>query len=211
MKHLGIVICLTLSCIAGLAENPKIERLDATPPVDEKARHAAVMLLLEKLYDNKVSADAAWEVFSTFVDQGESVSHKVMAFANILYNGQAPFPERTGYPIRPNGPFVRDCSAALSISRRALVEHFTTSMAAVSNQEENVLLDAKKLFRSFGTKELESLIEKDLETQPSNATTTTKPPKTAEQAGADQPATKPADKPSVKDQPSTPTSKDLPR
>jgi len=33
----------------------------------------------------------------------------------------------------------------------------------------------------------------------------------AEQAGADQPATKPADKPQVKDQPSTPTSKDLPR
>jgi hypothetical protein len=32
-----------------------------------------------------------------------------------------------------------------------------------------------------------------------------------EQAGADQPATKPADKPPVKDQPSTPTSKDLPR
>ena len=33
----------------------------------------------------------------------------------------------------------------------------------------------------------------------------------AEQAGADQPATKPADKPPVKDQPSTPTSKDGPR
>ena len=33
----------------------------------------------------------------------------------------------------------------------------------------------------------------------------------AEQAGAGQPATKPADKPPVKDQPSTPTSKDLPR
>jgi hypothetical protein len=33
----------------------------------------------------------------------------------------------------------------------------------------------------------------------------------AEQAGADQPATKPADKPPVKDQPSTPTSKDVPR
>ncbi len=33
----------------------------------------------------------------------------------------------------------------------------------------------------------------------------------AEQAGADQPATKPADKPPVKDQPSTPTSKDAPR
>jgi hypothetical protein len=32
-----------------------------------------------------------------------------------------------------------------------------------------------------------------------------------EQAGADQPATKPADKPPVKDQPSTPTSKDAPR
>jgi len=32
-----------------------------------------------------------------------------------------------------------------------------------------------------------------------------------EQAGADQPATKPADKPPVKDQPSTPTSKDGPR
>ncbi|MEI7912925.1 MAG: hypothetical protein WCK77_25160 [Verrucomicrobiota bacterium] len=32
-----------------------------------------------------------------------------------------------------------------------------------------------------------------------------------EQAGSDQPATKPADKPSVKDQPSTPTSKDAPR
>ncbi len=37
---------------------------------------------------------------------------------------------------------------------------------------------------------------------------TTKP---AEQAGADQPATKPADTPPVKDQPSTPTSKDGPR
>jgi hypothetical protein len=35
--------------------------------------------------------------------------------------------------------------------------------------------------------------------------------KSAQQAGADQPATKPADKPPVKDQPSTPTSKDLPR
>jgi hypothetical protein len=34
---------------------------------------------------------------------------------------------------------------------------------------------------------------------------------TAEQAGTDQPATKPADKPPVKDQPSTPTSKDGPR
>ncbi len=33
----------------------------------------------------------------------------------------------------------------------------------------------------------------------------------AEQAGADQPATKPADKPPVKNQPSTPTSKDAPR
>ena len=33
----------------------------------------------------------------------------------------------------------------------------------------------------------------------------------AQQAGADQPATKPADKPPVKDQPSTPTSKDCPR
>ena len=33
----------------------------------------------------------------------------------------------------------------------------------------------------------------------------------AEQAGADQPATKPAEKPPVKDQPSTPTSKDHPR
>ena len=33
----------------------------------------------------------------------------------------------------------------------------------------------------------------------------------AEQAGADQPATKPADKAPVKDQPSTPTSKDGPR
>jgi hypothetical protein len=33
----------------------------------------------------------------------------------------------------------------------------------------------------------------------------------AEQAGADQPATKPADKSPVKDQPSTPTSKDAPR
>lgn len=33
----------------------------------------------------------------------------------------------------------------------------------------------------------------------------------AEQAGADQPATKPADKPPVKDQPSTPTPKDGPR
>jgi hypothetical protein len=33
----------------------------------------------------------------------------------------------------------------------------------------------------------------------------------AEQAGAGQPATKPADKPAVKDQPSTPTSKDGPR
>jgi hypothetical protein len=32
-----------------------------------------------------------------------------------------------------------------------------------------------------------------------------------EQAGADQPATKPADKPTVKDQPSTPMSKDAPR
>ena len=32
-----------------------------------------------------------------------------------------------------------------------------------------------------------------------------------EQAGADQPATKPADKPPVQDQPSTPTSKDAPR
>jgi len=35
--------------------------------------------------------------------------------------------------------------------------------------------------------------------------------KPAEQAGADQPATQPADKPPVKDQPSTPTSKDGPR
>ena len=35
--------------------------------------------------------------------------------------------------------------------------------------------------------------------------------KEVEQAGADQPATKPADKPPVKDQPSTPTSKDRPR
>jgi hypothetical protein len=35
--------------------------------------------------------------------------------------------------------------------------------------------------------------------------------KDAEQAGADQPATKPADKPPVKGQPSTPTSKDGPR
>jgi hypothetical protein len=35
--------------------------------------------------------------------------------------------------------------------------------------------------------------------------------KDVEQAGADQPATKPADKPPVKDQPSTPTSKDAPR
>jgi hypothetical protein len=35
--------------------------------------------------------------------------------------------------------------------------------------------------------------------------------KTAEQAGADQPATKPADKSSAKDQPSTPTSKTGPR
>ncbi len=33
----------------------------------------------------------------------------------------------------------------------------------------------------------------------------------SEQAGADQPATKPADKPPVKDQPSAPTSKDSPR
>jgi hypothetical protein len=33
----------------------------------------------------------------------------------------------------------------------------------------------------------------------------------AEQSGADQPATKPADKPTVNDQPSTPTSKDSPR
>jgi len=33
----------------------------------------------------------------------------------------------------------------------------------------------------------------------------------AEQAGADQPATKPADKAPVKDQPPTPTSKDGPR
>jgi hypothetical protein len=33
----------------------------------------------------------------------------------------------------------------------------------------------------------------------------------AEQAGAGQPATKPADKDPVKDQPSTPTSKDGPR
>jgi hypothetical protein len=33
----------------------------------------------------------------------------------------------------------------------------------------------------------------------------------AEQAGAGQPATKPADKPPLKDQPSTPTSKDAPR
>jgi hypothetical protein len=33
----------------------------------------------------------------------------------------------------------------------------------------------------------------------------------AEQAGANQPVTKPADKPAVKDQPSTPTSKEDPR
>ena len=42
-------------------------------------------------------------------------------------------------------------------------------------------------------------------TEPKNAKTDT------EQAGADQPATMPADKPPVKDQPSTPTPKDLPR
>ena len=36
-------------------------------------------------------------------------------------------------------------------------------------------------------------------------------PRTSEQAGAGQPATKPADKPPVKDQPSTPTPKDVPR
>ena len=35
--------------------------------------------------------------------------------------------------------------------------------------------------------------------------------KKSEQAGADQPATKPADKPAVKDQPATPTPKDVPR
>ena len=37
------------------------------------------------------------------------------------------------------------------------------------------------------------------------------PPKTAEQPGAAQPATQPADKPSVKNQPPTPTSEDAPR
>ncbi len=211
MKHLLIIICLILSCVAGLAEDPKIERLDATPAVNEEARHAALRLLVEKLYDNQISADAAWEVFSSFVDQQESVSHKAMAFVNVLYNGQAPFPQRMGYPIRPNGPFVRDCSAALSITRRVLLKHFTTSMATVTNQEENVLLHAKKLFRSFGTEELKSLIAKDREAPPSTTTTTPEALKTAKQAGADQPATMPVDKAPVEDHPSTPTSKDGPR
>jgi hypothetical protein len=171
MKSLRIAICLVFGFGGILSAAPRFELLEDAPRLDEKGLSAALLLLIEQLHKDSVSTDSAWEVFSAFVGKDATMGDKAMIFVNLLSNGQAPLTKRTGYDVRPNGPFIRDCSAALSITREALLRHFTTKIPDGRHEEEFVHFDARKLFLSLGTKELENLIQeagKDGEGQPAS-------------------------------------------
>jgi hypothetical protein len=142
-----------------LSADPEFELLEDAPRLDEKGLSAALLLLIEQLHKDRVSADSAWEVFSAFVGEEATMTEKAMIFVNLLYNGQAPLTKRTGYDVRPSGPFIRDCSAGLSITRESFLRHFTTKIPDGRHEEKFVHFDAGKLFLSFGTKELEALIQ----------------------------------------------------
>lgn len=180
MKHLRTAICLILIFGENLSAAPKFELLEEPPPLDEKGRSAALILLMDRLAEDKVSTDSAWEVFSAFVGEDGTNRDKAMIFVNMLFSGQAPQGKLSGYQVRPSGPFIRDCSAALSISREALVSHFTTNIADDPRKEKYVLFDARKLFLSFGTKELERLIEDEFRPAQPNSSTNSESKKKAE-------------------------------
>lgn len=171
MKHWRTTTCLIFVLGEILSAAPKFEIPEEAPPLDEKGISAALVLLMDKLHKDSVSTDSAWEVFSAFAGEDATKRDKAMIFVNMLSNGQAPLTKRTGYEVRPSGPFIRDCSAALSISREALLSHFTTNIADDPRKEKCVLFDARKLFLSFGTKELERLIEDKLRPGQPNSST----------------------------------------
>ncbi len=171
MKHLRTAICLILIFGESLSSAPKFELHEELPPLGEKERSALLILLMDRLGEDKVSTDSAWEVFSAFVGEGETDRDKAMSFVNMLFNGQAPLTKREGYKVRPTGPFIRDCSATLSINREALLNHFTANIVDDLHAEKCVLFDARKLFLSLGTKSLEGLIEEKLKPTPPTNTT----------------------------------------
>jgi hypothetical protein len=183
MKHSIATFYLILILGETLSATPKVVLLEPTPPVDEKGLSAALVLLMNKLQEDSVSTDSAWEVFSAFVGKKESQRDKAMIFVSMLSNEQAPLTERTGYDVRPSGPFIRDCSVGLSITREALLRHFTTNIADDRSEEKRVRFDARKLFLSFGTNELENLIEEGLKSSQPNGATNPKSNKKPEERG----------------------------
>jgi hypothetical protein len=207
MKYLLILLGTILTLGECVAMNPIDE-----PQQEKKFPKEKVILLFDKLFADQISVDAAWEEFSSLVGgKGKTANwQKISAFVGMLGSHQMSF-EKTVYRIRLKGPFIRDCSAALSIRRETLLKKYTKAIVGSNIEEECAIFNSVELFIDLGSIGGDKVKDTKSDSPQDQSNVDHTPKIIAEQAGADQPATKPGDKVPAKIQPSTPTSKDAPR
>jgi hypothetical protein len=117
-----------------------------------------IEILREKLHENQISADAAWEVFASLVD--ENRTHELLGFLNIVSEAQKRDGTRRGFRVNKTGPFLRDCFKVFDADRTSIVNGYTYRFDSEDGDSGILLFDFRKAFINASTGELK-LVQND--------------------------------------------------
>lgn len=149
LKFLAILVFICGICFA----KDEIHQESNVRVETEADNEVIVKFLTKQLKENRISADAGWELFSSLMD-GE-LRDKMLIFINILSEAQKMNPNSLGYRIGIRGVFIRDCSAVLSIPSEKLVGKYGTQVD--QNNREESIFSMRELFLGFHNGDVERL------------------------------------------------------
>ena len=152
-----ILLAGILACSLCIAEIPKdVSPKDAGSPSGEFLLQLPTFLL-KKLDSGQISADAAWEVFSTLTDNA-TTRDKVLVFINLLEETQKVNPRNIeGYRVRPNGPMVRDLAASLLIRPESIIKNYCSHRPTENARDDVEMFNARKFFLGLHNGDVEKL------------------------------------------------------
>jgi len=136
-------ILLILLLLIGISFHLEAQSEQNSVESDESLRF--IQSLGEMVREERISADAGWEVFSCLA-AGE-LRDKILVYINMLANYQMSDSNLKGFKANIDGPFVRDCSQVLKLDRAELIKEF-----AIKTDANITSIDVKKIFLGLGEK-----------------------------------------------------------